>query len=93
MTKRVLRLGEFLELSLHEQFVLLQADGVHVGKRKVGAQPVILFQLYGFYVEVYYQQYRKVVDNIITSESTDILMPYLDQIHIRDLKKNEGEQE
>ncbi len=95
MTKKVLRLREFLELSEKEQFELLHFDGVHVGKRKVSSQTVILFQLYGFYVEVYYKQYRKVIDHVVTSENTDILQPYLDQIHIRDLKngKDKGEED
>lgn len=87
MTKKLPGLQDFLQLSESEQFDLLQKEGVHVGKRKVGHQSVLLFQLYSFYVEVYYKQYRKVVDHIRTSESTEILQPYLDQIHIRDLKK------
>ena len=87
MTKKLLRLLDFLELEEQEQLDLLYTDGAHVGKRKMERQTVILFQLYGFYVEVFYKQYRKVIDHISTSESTDILQPYLDQIHIRDLKK------
>jgi hypothetical protein len=47
-----------------------------------------LFQLHGFYVEVFYKQYRKIIDHIITSDSTEILHPYLDQINIRDF--NDG---
>lgn len=91
MTKKIPGLRDFLALTEGEQFNLLQQDGVHVGKRKVGDQTVILFQLYGFYVEVFYQQYRKVVDRIVTSESTDILHPYLDQIQVRDLKNKNGQ--
>lgn len=86
MTKRALRLKDFLELSEKEQFDLLHTNGVHVGKRKNGRQTVILFQLHEFYVEVFYKQYRKVIDHIRTSGSTEILQPYLDQVHIRDLK-------
>lgn len=93
MTKKVLRLRDFLELSEKEQFDLLHTDGVHVGKRKLGKQTVILFQLNGFYVEVYYKQYRKLIDHISTSENTDILQPYLDQVHIRDLKNGKESDE
>lgn len=88
MTKKLLGLGDFLQLTELEQFDILRKDGVHVGKRKVANQTVILFQLYGFYVEVFYKQYRKLVDRIVTTDSTDILQPYLDQVHVRDLKKN-----
>lgn len=59
-----------------------------MGKRQVNERPVILFQLYGFYVEVYYRVYRCTVDRLLTSDSTEILIPYLDQIYVRDLKKN-----
>lgn len=91
MTKKLLSRLDFLQLSVTEQFDLLQRDGVHVGKRKDSDLAVILFQLYGFYVEVFYKQYRKVVDHIVTSESTDILQPYLDQIQVRDLNKKSKE--
>jgi hypothetical protein len=87
MTKKLLGVKEFDKLEEALQFDLLHRDGVYVGKRKSGKQTVILFQLYGFYVEVYYKQYRKVIDHIVTSDETDILQPYLDQIQVRDLNK------
>ena len=88
MTKKALDLREFLALPETEQFELLRRDGVHVGKRKLADQTVILFQLYTFYIEVHYKQYRKEIEHIVTDESTDILLPYLDQIHISDLKRD-----
>ena len=57
MTKKALGLAEFDELTEDLQFELLQRDGVYVGKRKLGRQTVVLLQLYGFYVEVYYRNY------------------------------------
>jgi CRISPR/Cas system CSM-associated protein Csm2 small subunit len=91
MTQKILRAEEFLHLPENEQVDLLHADGVHIGKRKIKRQTVILFQLYSFYVEVYYRQYRKIIERLLTSESTDILQPYLDQINIHDL--NGGKKE
>jgi len=88
MTKKALSLTEFMDLPQELQFQVLHKHGVYVGKRKVDNQSVVLFQLHGFYVEVFYKQYRKIIDHIMTSDSTDILQPYLDQIHITDL--NEG---
>jgi len=88
MTKKALSLTEFMDLPQELQFQVLHKHGVYVGKRKVDNQSVVLFQLHGFYVEVFYKHYRKTIDHIITSDSTDILQPYLDQIHIRDW--NEG---
>lgn len=84
MTKRALSLTEFTDLLQELQFDVLHKHGVYVGKRKLNGQTVVLFQLHGFYVEVYYRQYRKIIDHLVTSDSTEILHPYLDQINIRD---------
>ncbi len=85
MTKKALSLTEFIDLPRELQFEALHKNGVYVGKRKDNEQPVVLFQLHGFYVEVYYKQYRKEIDRLITSETTEILQPYLNQINVRDL--------
>lgn len=85
MTKKALSLSEFIELPQQLQFEILHKHGVYIGKRKIDKQTVVLFQLHGFYVEVYYKQYRKVINHIVTSDSTEILQPYLDQIHLKGL--------
>jgi len=89
MTKKLIGLAEYNQLMQEKQFDLLHRDGVYVGKRKIGKQTVVLFQLYGFYVEVYYKQYRKQIEHTVTSESANILQPYIDQVQVRDLGKNE----
>ena len=88
MTKKVLSLTEFIDLPKEFQFEALHKHAVYVGKRKLARQTVVLFQLHGFYVEVYYKQYRKLVNHIVTSGSTDILQPYLNQINIKDLQED-----
>ena len=88
MTKKALSLTEFMDLPQELQFEMLHKHGVYVGKRKADKQTIVLFQLHGFYVEVYYKQYRKIIDRIVTTDSTNILQPYLDQIHIRDLSND-----
>ena len=93
MTKKAIGLVQFKELTQEEQLDMLHRDGVHVGKRRVGKQTVILFQLYGFYVEVYYKHYRKEIDHIITSSSTEILQPYLEQIRVKGLNKDSEKHE
>lgn len=85
MTKKAIGLAEYTGLSQDQQFDILQRDGVYVGKRKAGKQTVVLFQLYGFYVEVFYKQYRRLVDHSFATDNTDILQPYIDQINVRDL--------
>jgi len=90
MTKKAISLEEFNTLSQDMQLNILQKDGVHVGKRVVEGRKVILYQLYGFYIEVSYLEYRKKIDYLASSESAEILEPYLNQIHIRDLDKKKG---
>ena len=92
MTKKAINFLEFNELSKEMQLHILHKDGVHVGKRKIDGKVVILFQLYSFYVEVYYKDYRKEVEHMLTSENPDILQPYLKQIHIRDLDKGKNKE-
>jgi hypothetical protein len=91
MTKKALSLTEFCNLAEELQFELLHKHAVYVGKRKVEKQTVVLFQLHAFYVEVYYKQYRKTIDRLVTSDSPDILQPYLNQIHLKDLKGGKTE--
>ena len=94
MTKKALLLTEFINLPQELQFETLHQHAVYVGKRKKGQQPVVLFQLHSFYVEVYYEQYRKIIDHIITTDSADILQPYLEQINIKELDdKKRGEKD
>lgn len=93
MTKKLIGVAEYNELEQEKQFDILHRDGVYVGKRKVGKQTIVLFQLYGFYVEVYYKQYRKQIDHIITSDNAEILHPYIDQIQVRDLGNDNQNQQ
>jgi hypothetical protein len=88
MTKKAISLAEFDQLPMETKLDILHKDGVHIGKRAVEEQITILYQLYGFYVEVYFREYRKEVSRIVTTENVDILQPYLDQVKIRDLDKN-----
>jgi hypothetical protein len=86
MTKKALSLAEFQDLPQDLQFDLLHKHGVYIGKRKSDQQTIVLFQLHGFYVEVFYKQYRRVIEKIETTDNTDILQPYLDQIHLKGLR-------
>jgi hypothetical protein len=86
MTKKYLLPADFANLPEEYQLQSIHLDGVFVGKRKVGNLHVILFQLHSFYVEIYYKKYRKTVDHIVVENSTEILLPYLEQIPIDSLK-------
>jgi hypothetical protein len=89
MTRKALSLREFTDLPEELQFEVLHKHGVYVGKRKCNGQYVILYQLHGFYVELYYKEYRKTIERKITSDRTEILHPYLDQVSIKDIGNDE----
>lgn len=75
----------FCNLTFSEKIDLLQAEGIYVGKQKVNYSTIMLFQLYHFYVEIQYKEYRKTIASLKVTEHTDILNAYLLQIDIREL--------
>lgn len=90
MTKKAIRLAEFNELMESQQVDLLHRDGVYVGKRKNERSTTVLFQLYSFYVEVHYKQYRKKIDRLVTTDNPGILHQYIDQVKIDGLDQKPG---
>jgi hypothetical protein len=76
---------EFSLLTIRDQVDLLYRDGVYAGKRRDGDALVILYQLDGFYVEVFYLKYRCQVERLRAFNSTSFLTPYLQDIDIHGL--------
>ncbi|RYY40419.1 MAG: hypothetical protein EOO08_04605 [Chitinophagaceae bacterium] len=91
MTKKAIGAEEFCDLSDEERLRLLHRDGVYIGKQKVAEQMRVLFQLYGFYVEVFYRHYRREVEQLHVTTDADVLQPYLDQVDVRDLDRKKRE--
>ena len=75
-------LFEFKLLSERKQLDILHAEGAYIGKRKEGELSILLYQLEGFYVEIFYQKHRSQIQNIRSFSSTVPLEPYLTQIDI-----------
>lgn len=88
MTKKVLSLEAFEELTPEEKMDVLHKDGVHVGKRTIDKQTAILHQLNDFYVEVLYKSYRREIEKISSSRDLEFAQPYLNQVNVRDLDKD-----
>jgi hypothetical protein len=80
--------SEFCKLTDTEQIDLLYEEGVYIDKRKVGVTTVLLYQLNGFYIEVFYYKYRLSIAWIRCSESIQILDPYLEKMDIAELVVN-----
>lgn len=77
-----MKMKEFQSLPGKEQVKILYEQGVYIGK-KYGKYISLLYQLEGFYVEIFYRNYRKHICNIRYSDSALILDPYLEQIPIQ----------
>jgi hypothetical protein len=77
----------FSALSLVDQLELLYTEGVHLAKRNYNGKPVILYQFGKWYVEIFYDKYRSKVSYTRTTDGTEILEPYLDDIDIKSLNK------
>jgi hypothetical protein len=73
---------DFQQLCMQDQVSVLYTQGVYIGKRKERNRTVMLFQLEGFYVEVFYAKYRHHISWLRCSESTMLLDPYLEQIDV-----------
>ena len=75
----------FSELPDEEQAKLLYQHGTYIGKRKLAATIVVLYQYEGFYSEVFYREYRRVIEYISCFGGTARLDPYLSQINVEHL--------
>ncbi len=80
-----MRLQDFARLPDEEKANLLYNEGVYIGKRKQGNITVVLYQLEGYYAEVYYRKYRCIIDRISCFSGTARLDPYLAEINVEDL--------
>ncbi len=80
-----MRLHDFIRLTQKEQVILLYEQGVYIGKRKQGNLVVVLYQLEGFYAEVFYRTYRRVIDRISCFSGTARLDPYLTGMDVEHL--------
>lgn len=78
-------LNEFQLLHQIEQVDLLYNEGVYIGKRRQGDQIVLLYQLEGFYIEVFYKRYRRVISRLLCFRSTEFILPYLEHINVEEL--------
>lgn len=75
-------LYEFIVLDDHARADALWSRGVHIGSRGGPIHSVLLYQLDGFYVEVYYRCSDNVVTRLRPFSSTHQLEPYLQQIDL-----------
>jgi hypothetical protein len=74
--------NDFLQLDETDQLEILWYNGEQIGKRKENDYLVLLYQVEGFYVEVYYHTRLRAVRRYVSFQSTSRLGPYLQQIDL-----------
>jgi len=78
-------LSQFKLLSEPYQTDILWQSGVFIGSRNTLFYIIDLFQVEGFYVEVFYDKEQEEIKLLKSFYSPDQLIPYLNQINIRNL--------
>jgi hypothetical protein len=79
-------LYEFNQLDEMEQAEALW-NGVFIADREDDEHKILLYQIDGFYVEVFYHKEYNVIRRFRSFSSTNPLDPYLDKIDIQALLK------
>ncbi len=78
-------LQQYKSLKLDEQTSFLCKAGVSIAERKVGPYLIVLFQIEGFYVEVFYNKENYQMIKLVSFYNTTLLEPYLADININSL--------
>jgi hypothetical protein len=76
---------DFSLLEENEQLDILFEEGVYIGKRKESERSILLYQLGGFYVEVFYLKHRSHPVKVKCFRSTLLLDPYLENFPLNHL--------
>jgi hypothetical protein len=72
----------FLQLDESEQIEVLWYNGEQIGRRREQEYLILLYQVEGFYVEVFYHTKLREIKKYLSFECTDRLQPYFDSIDI-----------
>jgi len=79
----MITLDQFDSLPNVKKGTIIFNDAEFIAERKEGVLTILLYQLYSFYVEVYYQQDLNEIQKIRTFSNTELLEPYLEQFDIQ----------
>lgn len=78
----------FERLTEAVQTDIIWERGVFLARRKEGFHTILLFQLDGFYTELYYHSHFNVIIKIVSFTDTELLEPYLEGIQLTALLDN-----
>ena len=82
-----MNLYEFSQLHEDDQAQTVWNYGEHIATKYINLYAVLLWQLDGFYVEMFYNRLDDKIEKIRSFISTKKLAPYLDQIDITSVLK------
>jgi hypothetical protein len=73
---------DFLQLDETEQVEVLWYNGEQIGRRREGEYLILLYQVEGFYVEVFYHSKLREIKRYLSFDCTERLEPYIENIDI-----------
>ena len=76
---------EFDKYSLNKQADIVWKIGVLIANRQEGRFTVMLYQIEGFYVEVFYSKNGKKIPGVRSFEDIKYLEPYLNEMDVNSL--------
>ena len=80
--------NEFLQLNETEQVELLWYNGEQIGRRKENDYLILLYQVEGFYVEVFYHRKERMIKRYLSFDCADKrLDAYLEKLDISPIYK------
>ena len=78
-------LYEFNMLEMNDQHSAIWENGTHISVRLEGSHKLILYQIFSFYVELYYSIEENKLTRLRSFSSVKCLDPYLPYIDITNL--------
>ena len=80
---------EFSDLPDERKARILHESGSYIGKRKLAATAVVLYQVEGFYVEVFYHRKERMIKRYLSFDCSDSrLDTYLEKVDISPIYKH-----
>ena len=81
--------NDFLQLNETEQVELLWYNGEQIGRRKEEDYLILLYQVEGFYVEVFYHRKERMIKRYLSFDCSDSrLDTYLEKVDISPIYKH-----
>ena len=78
-------LYQYNDLDEMEQHEAIWEHGVHIGERIEGEYKIILYQIFSFYVELFYHMEFNVLRRLRSFSNTECLDAYIRKFDLKDI--------